>query len=285
MRPNRDADRAGRRERVAARQSRPVKSSRGVAGIEPTTQRLRRSERAILRRTDAAPKRVRRNPISALLTMVVVGGMFGLAALPAYASLKDDQIAGSPQAEDAGTQSLVVGSSVTALAPHRDGYVATSPEALAQANLDAIYAANQAAYLASGARELGDDYPWAWQLNGAGLSPLNYYYRQCVDFVAWRINRDQGYYAEPFKWVWSNLTPYGGNGGQWLYNWQQLGRTVSDVPVPGAVAYTGGNHIAYVKAVNSDGTVLIEEYNYIPGAYGQRVLPASQVVAFLYPPS
>lgn len=275
-----------------AQPSRPVKSSRGVAGVaEPETHRLRRSERAILRRADVAQKRKRRNPISALVTMVVVGGMFGLAALPAYASLT----AGSGEAHgadalktDASAQSLVVNSSVSALAPTRDGYSATTPEDLAEYNTDAIMAANCAAYVVSGARELGDDYPWACQLSddqGGWLSPLNYVYRQCVDFVAWRINRDQGSYAAPFKWVWSNLTPYGGNGGQWLYNWEAMGRTVSNVPVPGAVAYTGGNHIAYVSKVFADGTVLLEEYNYVPDSYSQRVVPASSVVAFLYPPS
>ena len=277
---DRDVERAKRRELAEAKQSRMTASASAA-------QRLRRSERAALRRSLESPKRVRRNPISALITMAVVGGMFGLAALPAYADFDDHQQAGKA-ADPLGAQTLVVPATATSLAPHRDEYHATSPEVLAQVNINDILAANQAAYLASGARELGDDYPWAWQLSddqGGGFSPLNYVYRQCVDFVAWRINRDQGYYSAPFKWVWSNLTPYGGNGGQWLYNWQALGRTVSDVPIPGAVAYTGGNHIAYVKTVFGDGTVLLEEYNYVPDAYSQRIVPASSVVAFLYPPS
>lgn len=276
-------------KRTPAKQTRPVKTSRGVAGIEqPETRRLRRSERAILRRADVSPKGKRRNPVSGLVTMVVVGGMFGLAALPAYATATADQTTASTKTDTTQAQTLAVASSVTALAPARDGYAATSPEALITWNRDELLAANNAEYLASGARELGDDYPWAWQLSddqGGGLSPLNYYYRQCVDFVAWRMNRDQGYYAAPFKWVWSTLTPYGGNGGQWQYNWEQLGRVVSTTPVPGAVAYTGGNHIAYVKTVYPDGTVLLEEYNYVPDRYSQRIVPASSIVSFLYPPS
>jgi surface antigen len=59
---------------------------------------------------------------------------------------------------------------------------------------------------------------------------------------------------------------------------------VSDVPIAGAVAYTGGNHVAYVKEVLDGGFVLLEEYNYVPGAYSQRVIPSSSVVSFLYPP-
>jgi len=53
----------------------------------------------------------------------------------------------------------------------------------------------------------------------------------------------------------------------------------------GSVAWFYGNHVAYVKSVNADGTVTIEEYNYSSnGTYGQRTIPASSVPAFLYPP-
>lgn len=233
----------------------------------------------------SAPKTPRKNPFSVLATMAVVGGMFAVAGLPAYAF---QSIETTAAVTDADAQSLTVSSSVNALVPVRDGYRATTPDQLAEMSSNALRAAAQAEYLASGARELGDDYPWPYELTddqGGGLSPLNYYYRECVDFVAWRLNRDAGYYSAPFKWVWSTLTPNGGNGGQWMYNWQAKGWPVSNTPVVGAVAYTGGNHIAYVKSVNADGTVTLEEYNWIPGKYGQRTIPASSVVAFLYPPT
>ncbi len=235
----------------------------------------------------AASAQPKRNPFSVLATMAVVGGMFAVVGLPAYANQSDTTTAADATAP-VSAQSVVVSDDAIASLASRDGFRATTPEQLEQANEDALRAAANEAYLASGAREMGDDYPWPYELTddqGGGLSPLNYYFRECVDFVAWRINRDQGYYSAPFKWVWSNLTPYGGNGGQWEYNWEALGRTVSNTPIPGAVAYTGGNHVAYVKSVNDDGTVLLEEYNYIPGMYSQRTLPASSVVAFLYPPS
>ena len=61
---------------------------------------------------------------------------------------------------------------------------------------------------------------------------------------------------------------------QWRYAWESKGWPVSSTPIPGSVAYFNGNHVAYVKEVLDGGThVLIEEYNHIPGAYGQRVLP------------
>jgi surface antigen len=155
-------------------------------------------------------------------------------------------------------------------------------------NADSIRAQNNADYLASGARALGDDYPWPYELaefQGGGLSPLNYYYRECVDFVAWRLNRDAGYYSAPFKWVWSTLTPTGGDASQWRYAWEAHGWTVSTTPIKGSVAWFYGDHVAYVKSVNADGTVTVEEYNYIPGKYDQRTMPASSVPDFLYPPT
>ena len=267
-------------------QSAPSSRPRETRVHAPAARKLRRGEVAALRAS--APKQEKRkNPLSVLAVMAVVGGLFAVAGLPAYALNPPQLTAGAAQT-DAAPQNLAVSANVALSAPARDGFRATTPDQLAEMNEDALRASSNEAYLASGARELGDDYPWPYELyegQGGGLSPLNYYYRECVDFVAWRINRDQGYYAAPFKWVWSNLTPYGGNGGQWEYNWQALGRTVSDVPIVGAVAYVGGNHVAYVKAVNADGTVLLEEYNYIPHMYSQRTIPASSVAAFLYPPT
>jgi len=232
------------------------------------------------------PQQQHKNRLNVLATMAVVGGMFAVAGLPAYALQTPENTAATKS--DASAQSVVVSSDASLATPTRDGYHATTYEQLAQMEDDAQREANQAAYLASGARALGDDYPWPYELRdyqGGGLSPLNYYYRECVDFVAWRLNRDAGYYAAPYKWVWANLTPSGGNAGQWRYNWEQHGWPVSTTPIVGSVAWFYGNHVAYVKSVNADGTVTIEEYNYSSnGTYGQRTIPASSVPAFLYPP-
>lgn len=258
------------------------RATRVIDAAHPTGRKLRRSEIRLINKS--APKPPRKNPLSVLMTMAIVGGLFAVAGLPAYA-LVAPEIAASKT--DAAAQSLIVSADAAPLDAVRDGFHATTPEQLAQQNKEALRAAANAEYLASGAREMGDDYPWPYELTddqGGGLSPLNYYYRECVDFVAWRLNRDAGYYAAPFKWVWSNLTPNGGNGGQWMYNWEQHGWPVSKTPIVGSVAYTGGNHVAYVKAVNADGTVTLEEYNYVPGKYSQRTVPASSMVAFLYPP-
>ena len=247
---------------------------------------FRTLRRAELRRIQAAaPKATRKHPVSVLATMVVVGGLFAVAGLPAYA-LTDTETGGAKI--DAAGQSMIVSAQSAPVAAIRDGYEATTPEEIAAATKDSVRAGNNAKYLASGARELGDDYPWPYELGeeqGGGLSVLNYYYRQCTDFVAWRLNRDAGSYKAPFTWVWSNLTPTGGNASQWKYAWEQKGWPVSNTPTVGAVAWFGSsNHVAYVKQVLDGGFVVIEEYNYVQSVYGQRTIPVSTVEAFLGAP-
>ncbi|MBX3098599.1 MAG: CHAP domain-containing protein [Salinibacterium sp.] len=266
-------------------------AAREIEGRGPASRKLRRNELALMRA--AAPKAQPKNPLRALATMTIVGGLFAVAGLPAYAvSTADPTLVSSSAKQSAlavGSQSIVVSADATVTAATRDGYRATTQAELAEMTKDQLRAQNNADYLLSGAREMGDDYPWPYELSsrqGGGLSPLNYYFRECVDFVAWRLNRDQGSYSAPYKWVWSTLTPTGGNASQWEYAWEQHGWPISDTPIVGSVAWFGwSNHVAYVKAINGDGTVLVEEYNYVPGIYTQRTIPISSVEKFLYPPS
>jgi surface antigen len=138
-------------------------------------------------------------------------------------------------------------------------------------------------------RAVGNDYPWA-SSSITGISPLHYYYRQCVDFVAWRLNRDAGVTQAPWKWTDSSLTPLGGNAIEWKASWKAHGWATSKTPVAGSVAYWGTSagpdgHVAYVQAVNPDGTVTIEEYNWGGNySYNTRTIPTSSVDLFLYAP-
>jgi peptidoglycan DL-endopeptidase CwlO len=213
--------------------------------------------------------------------MAAVGGMFAVAGLPAYA-MSDFDAANAELVSATTAQSLVVSDVASASATDRDSFGATSVEQLNDLRRNAQLASANSAYMASGAQQLGDDYPWA--IEGYGLSPLNYYYRQCTDFVAWRLNRDAGTTSAPFAFVWSNLTPGGGDASQWKWAWENKGWTVSSTPVVGSVAWFNGNHVAYVKSVLPGNQVLIEEYNYNYRVYGQRTLAWGDVAAFLYPP-
>ena len=80
------------------------------------------------------------------------------------------------------------------------------------------------------------------------------------------------------------MTPGGGSANQWTDAWYAHGWPVSGTPIAGAVAVTGYMHVAYVKEVYGDGTVLVEEYNYGNyHSYGTRVISAGSAT-YLYPP-
>jgi surface antigen len=224
--------------------------------------------------------------------MLVTCGLVAAFGLPAYATTFTPPATDAASADTpVGVQSVAVEADAVASDVARDSFTATTVEELAQKKATALRAQASRFQTAQNASVAGtfvqsgdNDYPWPNAATGGAFSPLRYVYRQCVDFVAWRLNRDAGSTQAPFKYDWSYLTPGGGDGRQWLPAWQKHGWTVSDVPVAGAVAYTGGNHIAYVKEARADGTVVIEEYNWVPNSYSQRVLPASSIAAFLYPP-
>jgi surface antigen/ribosomal protein L24E len=124
----------------------------------------------------------------------------------------------------------------------------------------------------------GNDYPWA-SVAPTGYSPLGFSYRFCTDFVAWKLNEAEGATSAPWKFTWSTLDFPDGDGD--AVGWRQgainSGYEVNTVPAIGAVAWWGAEvggglgHVAYVSAVNPDGTVDVEEYNYnVPNEYDVR---------------
>jgi hypothetical protein len=222
--------------------------------------------------------------------MVLVGGLFVSLTLPAYASHDYSGELPDVAAAKAGAQTLALDETAIEAASTveaRDGYDSTSAVELKRLYRDALRQQRLQEYLASGAMAMGDDYPWAAELGmgqGGGLSPLNYFVRQCTDFVAWRLNRDAGSTSAPFKYVWSYLTPGGGSAHSWKSQWEKHGWAVSTTPAPGWVAwFPGGNHVAYVNSVLADGSVFIEEYNWGADVYNQRIIPASTAL-YLSPP-
>lgn len=99
--------------------------------------------------------------------------------------------------------------------------------------------------------------------------------RNCTSFVAWRVNETDGV----------SFTNYMGGGHwgdaqHWDDNAAQLGYAVNTTPAVGAIAqwnaYDGCGdcpvgHVAWVESVNENGTVDVEEYNFLNGyAYGTR---------------
>lgn len=256
-----------------------------IQPARPAKVTRRTRARDAVRARLAAPKTSSnwRRKVTSAGVMTVIVGLFASLTLPAFA--EQATLAADTAPMEAQTLQFVA-DTTDASQFIRDGYGTTSAADLRKLYADAIRQQNLAAYLASGARDMGDDYPWPDALSrpqGGGLSPLNYYYRECVDFVAWRLNRDAGSTGAPFKWVWSNLAQ--GSAYAWKREWESRGWVTSSVPVPGAVAwFPGGNHVAYVSGVLADGSVALEEYNYSTDhGYGQRVIPASGAY-YLYPP-
>lgn len=88
------------------------------------------------------------------------------------------------------------------------------------------------------------------------VSERGYFYRNCTDYVAWKLES---------LGVSTDLTRGNGHGGEW----DDKRPTLSDsTPESGdAAVFDGIGHVAFVEAVNSDGTVTISEYN-IPGGSG-----------------
>ena len=236
-----------------------------------------------------APTKMQRKRGSSVLTILAVVGLFGSVALPAYAMAPQaDADTGTLTAAKESGASITVADDATIDATERGAFQATTATDLKSQKRTAAMAANYAGYMESGAREKGDDYPWFSELSnnqGGGLSPLNYFYRECVDFVAWRLNRDAGSTSAPFVYDWSTLTPSGGNASQWKYAWTSKGWPTSTTPIAGSVAYYNYNHVAYVKQVNADGTIVVEDYNQSGmHLYDIRTVPANDAQLYLYPP-
>jgi surface antigen len=281
------ASRREMREAGAYRATEPVAAPRTAVARRPASKSKRVRTRDVVRSDLAKPTRSSlRRKLSTAGVMTVVAGLFASFTLPAAFADQGGLAEFAPLAE---AQTLeVTASTADASANIRDTYGVTNAADLRAMYAEAIRQQNLAAYMNSGARELGDDYPWPDQLHrgqGGGLSPLNYYYRECVDFVAWRLNRDAGSTSAPWRWVWSNLAQ--GSAYSWKNAWESHGWPTGSTPKVGAVAWTpGGNHVAYVTGVLADGSVVLEEYNYsVDHGYSQRIAPASAFYYLYAPPS
>lgn len=230
-------------------------------------------------------------------TVLIVPAIVGTVALPAYAltpgapgfGASDQFSLTQAEAQNVDVSSLAGGAlrSNDAYAVQTKAEIDAEAARVAAAERAALGPGNRSgAYSTPTQQAEGDDYPWwdqATDNQGGGLSPLRYYFRECVDFVAWRLNRDAGVTSGPWKWDWSNLAS--GSAYKWADEWVARGRQTSSTPIVGAVAWFPGNHVAYVQAVNPDGTVTLEEYNWgNDHAYHTRTIPASGAL-YLYPPA
>ena len=143
----------------------------------------------------------------------------------------------------------------------------------------------------------GNDYPYSAAALG-GIDPWGMMTRECTSFVAWRSHQN-------------GLDIPGNTGGagawvadRWDDNAAQIGKRVDHTATVGGFAqwnahehvdytYQGHQysmeagdmgHIAYVAAVNPDGSVTLQDYNWFGGshAYGTSTLPAGAVPRYIH---
>ncbi len=103
--------------------------------------------------------------------------------------------------------------------------------------------------------------PWNWSTGGYG-------YRNCTDWVAYRVRVAGGY------------VPAGlGNAKLWDDRAPSYGYTVSSTPRVGAAAVSNNGyygHVMYVEAVNGDGSIVVSDYNRAgTGKYDMNQLSAA----------
>ena len=116
----------------------------------------------------------------------------------------------------------------------------------------------------SGLVDVDEYYPW-WQSMGglkAGYDPQGFAWAQCTSYVAFAIRTYSGYKDFQNNWKGQHF----GNAKEWDAAARGAGIRVDQMPVVGAVAERSvgrWGHVAYIVAVNSDGTFVVNEYNHV----------------------
>ena len=125
-----------------------------------------------------------------------------------------------------------------------------------------------------------DDYPYK---GSTDIDRWGFEASQCTSFVAWRLNQ---YLGIDFRADMGGA--YFGDATYWESNATALGYRVDNVPTPGSIAHWRGDetmsglgHVAFVVSVNADGSVNVEEYNFVvPLGYSQRTVFAPRFIHF-----
>jgi surface antigen len=115
---------------------------------------------------------------------------------------------------------------------------------------------------------IGNNYPYSGQTSG--VDRWNMYKGQCTSFAAWRlesVHKVRGFTNHYKGKHW-------GNANSWDDAARRSGVTVASRPKVGDIAQSdagGYGHVAYVAKVNSNGSFVVEEYNWAhPEHYGTR---------------
>ncbi len=120
-------------------------------------------------------------------------------------------------------------------------------------------------------------YTWT-DASGNGFSPYGYAYRNCTDYVAWRLATTNGFHD------YLGL----GNASGWAASARARGYRVDRRPARGAVAWWGGElfhgfgHVAWVANAYR-GAVELFEYNHLgTGRFDERRVPSRAPDAYIH---
>lgn len=141
----------------------------------------------------------------------------------------------------------------------------------------------------------GDDYPENLKNGTIDIpDPWGYLTRECVSFVAWRMNVQMGWKTgEPWKFSAATVGLLG-NANTWGPRLAAQGYKVDNNPSNGAIAWWGGavnngvitgpvGHVAVVSKVNDNGTIDIEHYNAVPPyAYSTMTIPKGSPTGYIH---
>jgi surface antigen len=102
--------------------------------------------------------------------------------------------------------------------------------------------------------------------------PWGFFNRECTSFVAWRLNNDNGvsfYNGMPGPNGTGSGANRFGDASNWASHAASIGYPVNTTPAAGSIAVWPASvgHVAYVDAVNSDGTINTEEYNWFTSQF------------------
>ena len=141
-----------------------------------------------------------------------------------------------------------------------------------------------------------DDYPTFLATpnkDAVNPDPWDFFNRECVSFVAWRINDNNGVYFSNNMTGPNSKTGHWGFAYQWAQNAVNIGLDQSPgyntTPTRGSIAWWGKSsttpdgHVAYVDSVTMNGSqvagVTIEQYNWNEeGEYSTVYIPVGSTV-------
>ncbi len=122
----------------------------------------------------------------------------------------------------------------------------------------------------------GNNYPWKTAtFPSCSVDNWDYCKRWCTSWVAWALHDRNGF----------EMPRAIGDASNWGVWARDHGYAVNMTPARGSVAWWDGkNHVAWVKSVNSNGTVTVEEYNNPAGSgtYNIRTISKGSVSGYIH---